>query len=176
MSEYYVLMVNQTGTDDSVISNLKNIESVKIAYGVFGPYDVIAKLESSQDTAIENDISTKIRKIPQIRSTLTLEVNPEDGFVKTTNVENEVLEKHMAQAFVIIHCNRSNEKKIIQSLNDIAEIIETNVLVGSYEILSKIVAPTYNDISAIISNKIRKLPGIKSTITLNVVGNQGFNK
>ena len=174
MSEYYVLMVNQTGTDDFVISNLKNIESVKIAYGVFGPYDVIAKLESSQDTTIENDISTKIRKIPQIRSTLTLEVNPDDSFVKT-NVENEVLEKHMAQALVIIHCNRSNEK-IIQSLNDIAEIIETNVLVGSYEILSKIVAPTYNDISAIISNKIRKLPGIKSTITLNVVGNQGFNK
>lgn len=175
MPQYYVLMVNQTGTDDSVIFKLKTIDSVKFASGVFGPYDIIAKLESPNDATITQDISNRIRKIPQIRSTLTLEVNPDEGFVKTSKIENEILEKHMAQAFVIIHCNRSSEKEIIQSLSNIPEVIETNVLVGSYEILSKIVAPTYNDISEIIGNKIRKLE-IKSTITLNVVANQGFSK
>ncbi|PIW33162.1 MAG: AsnC family transcriptional regulator, partial [Nitrosopumilales archaeon CG15_BIG_FIL_POST_REV_8_21_14_020_37_12] len=32
MSEYCVLLVNETGTDDSVISALRNIETVKAAY------------------------------------------------------------------------------------------------------------------------------------------------
>ncbi|MBL7018810.1 MAG: Lrp/AsnC ligand binding domain-containing protein, partial [Nitrosopumilus sp.] len=51
-----------------------------------------------------------------------------------------------------------------------------DMLVGNYEIICKIAAPTYNDISEIISKKIRKMPGIKSTITINVVNNQGFSR
>jgi DNA-binding Lrp family transcriptional regulator len=49
-------------------------------------------------------------------------------------------------------------------------------LIGSFEILCTIVAPTYNEISDVVTNKIRKIPNIKSTITLNVVENQGFRK
>ena len=176
MSEYYVLLVNDTGTDDSVLSNLKNIETVKAAYGAFGPYDVIVKLESSDDIKVEQDISRKIRSLPQIRSTLTLEIHANDGFKKTSKVENEVLEKHMVQAYVMIHCNHSHESQVIENLKNIPEVIETNVLVGSYELICKIIAPTYNEISEVIGKKIRKLSNIKSTITLNIVDNQGFQK
>ena len=176
MSKFYVLLVNQTGTDDSVIANLKNIETVKAAYGSFGPYDVIAKLESPDEIKIEKDISKKIRKIPQIRSTLTLEVHGDGGFTKTTEDENKVLESHMVQAYVMIHCNRSNESEIIEKLKKIPEIIETNILVGTYEIICKIVAPTYNEISDLISKKIRNIENIKSTTTINVIEKQGFQK
>ena len=176
MSEYYVLMVNETGTDDSVIHNLKNIETVKDAYGVFGPYDAIVKLESADEKRVEKDISQVIRKLPQIRSTLTLGIHKEGGFRKTTPVENEILEKHMAQAFVMIHCNRSNESQVIESLKRTPEVVETNVLIGSYEIISKVIAPTYNEISDVIANKMRKVEGIKTTTTLNIIGNQGFHK
>lgn len=176
MSEYYVLLVNDIGTDDSVISSLKNIETVKAAYGAFGPYDVIVKLESPDEIKIEQDISRKIRKLPQIRSTLTLEIHENGGFRKTNRVENEVLEKHMVQAYVMIHCNHSHESQVIENLKKIPEVIETNVLVGSYELICKIIAPTYNEISEVIGKKIRKLENIKSTITLNIVGDQGFQK
>ncbi len=50
------------------------------------------------------------------------------------------------------------------------------MLIGSYEIICKITAPTYNDISEIISKKIRKIPGIKSTVTINIINNQGFSR
>ena len=176
MSEYYVLTVNDTGTDDSVIYALKNIETVKTAYGAFGPYDIISKLESDDEPKLEKDISSKVRKIPQVRSTLTLEVAKGKGFRKTNSDENEVLEKHMAQSFVIIHCKHSDESQVMENLKKISEIIEANVLIGSYEILCKIVAPSYNEISDVITNKIRKIPNIKSTITLNIVENQGFQK
>jgi DNA-binding Lrp family transcriptional regulator len=65
---------------------------------------------------------------------------------------------------------------VLQNLKDIPEVIEADILVGSYEMICKIVAPTYNEISDVVSKKIRKLGNIKSTITLNVVEKQGFSK
>jgi DNA-binding Lrp family transcriptional regulator len=82
----------------------------------------------------------------------------------------------MAQAFVTIHCLKSDESKILQSLEEIPEVVEADMLVGNYEIICKIAAPTYNDISEIISKRIRKIPGIKSTITINIINNQGFSR
>jgi len=82
----------------------------------------------------------------------------------------------MAQAFITIHCSKLDESSIMKNLEEIPEVIEVDVLVGNYEMICKIAAPTYNDISEIISKKIRKIPGIKSTITINVINNQGFSK
>lgn len=176
MSKAYVLIINESGTEDSVISNLHKIESVTEAHGTFGPYDILTKLESNDEQKIQNDISNGIRKIQKICSTLTLLVNEKDGFRKITKSEKDVLDKYMAQAFIIIHCNRSQESPILQELKKITEVVEADSLIGSFEIICKLVAPTYNDISDIIGKKIRKITNIKSTITLNVVGNQGFSK
>ena len=176
MPKAYVLIANESGTEDSVISNLNKIESVKEAHGTFGSYDILTKLESNDEGKIQHDISNGIRKIQKIYSTLTLLVNDKESFRKTTKSEEEILEKYMAQAFVIIHCNRSQESVILQELEKITEVVEANNLIGSFEIICKLVAPTYIDISDTISKKIRKITNIKSTITLNVVGNQGFSK
>ncbi|QUC64139.1 Lrp/AsnC ligand binding domain-containing protein [Nitrosopumilus sp. K4] len=175
MSEYYILFANETGTDDSVISKLRNIDTVKSAHGAFGQYDVIAKIESDNQSKAEQDITNKIRKIPQVRSTLTLEVNGV-GFRKTNEVENEILEMHSVVAYVMIHCSSSDESEVIEELKNIPEVIEASELTGSFEIICKVVAPSYNEISEVIANKIRKIKNIKSTTTLNIVGNQGFQK
>jgi DNA-binding Lrp family transcriptional regulator len=103
-------------------------------------------------------------------------VNEDQSFKKITKSEKEILDKYMAQAFIIIHCHRSQEPTILQELEKIPEILEADHLIGSFEIICKLAAPTYNDISDIISKKIRKIQNIKSTITLNIVDNQGFNK
>jgi DNA-binding Lrp family transcriptional regulator len=176
MEKAYVLIVNESGTEDSVISNLNHIPSITSAFGTFGAYDILTKLESSDEQAIQQDISNGIRKISNIRSTLTLLVDKKPGILKTNKIEQEVLDTHMAQAFITIHCAKSDESSIMNSLDKIPEIIEADMLVGSFEIICKIAAPTYNDISEIISKKIRKIDGIKSTITINVVNNQGFSK
>lgn len=176
MSKAYVLIVNDTGTEDSVISNLNRIPSVTNAFGTFGTYDILTKLESPNEQIIQNDISNGIRKISNIRSTLTLLVDKKPGISKTNEIEQKVLDAHMTQAFVTIHCSKSDESDVMKKLEGIPEVIEADVLVGNYEIICKIAAPTYNDISEIVSKKIRKIPGIKSTITINVINNQGFNR
>ena len=172
----FVLIVNESGKEDSVLSNLNGISSVKNAFGTFGAYDIIAKLESENEDNIQKDISDKIRKISNIRSTLTLLVDSKPGISKTNRSEEKILEDHMAQAYVLIHCSTTNESDVLKNLKQIPEVISADILVGNYEIICKIVAPTYNEISQIISTKIRKIPNLKSTTTINVIHNQGFNK
>ena len=62
----------ELGSEEAVISELKFIEDVKEVHGTFGAYDVLAKVESGQVEALREAITWKVRKIPKIRSTLTL--------------------------------------------------------------------------------------------------------
>ena len=160
--------------DDSVISNLSNLSSIVDAFGTFGTYDILTKLESPDEQTIHNDISNGIRKLAHVRSTLTLLVDRTPGILKTTDVEETVLNDHTSQAFVGIRCFKSLESNIVESLGKIPEVISADILIGSYEILCRVVAPTYNDISDIISKKIRKIPGIRSTVTINVINHKQF--
>ena len=176
MVKAYVLIINESGTEDSVISNLKNIPSITDAFGTFGTWDILTKLVSSNEENIQHDISKGIRKISNIRSTLTLLVDEKLGFLKTNEIEQKVLDKYMAKAFVTIHCSKSDEYSVMKNLEEIPEVIEANVLVGHNELICKIMSPTYNDISEIVSKKVRKIHGIKSTNTINVINNQGFSR
>ena len=176
MAKAYVLIVTESGKEDSVISYLKNIPSITDAFGTFGSYDILTKLESSSEQNIQNDISNGIRKIPNIRATLTLLVDKNPGITKINKIEREVLDTYMAHAFVTVHCLKSDESTVMELLEIIPEVIEIDRLIGHYEIICKITAPTYTDISEIISKKIRMISEIKSTITTNVINNQGFSK
>jgi len=174
MAKVYVLISCESGTDASVISNLKQINIVKEAYGIFGTYDVLAKLESESDFELNRTLLKKIRQIKKIRATLTLQTDGKDHFGKTLDrSEKDVLETYMATAYVLISCWIDEKLTILQCLSKIPEVIEGDIVMGSYEIICKVVAPTYNDISDIITRKIRTLKNIKSTSTLNVIEEQG---
>ena len=72
MATGYVLINCELGAEEVVISELKAIEGVKEVHGTFGAYDILAKVESDQVEKLRETITWKIRKIPKIRSTLTL--------------------------------------------------------------------------------------------------------
>ena len=72
MATAYVLINCELGSEEFVISELKSIEGVVEVHGTFGAYDILAKAESSQVETLREIITWKIRKIPKIRSTLTL--------------------------------------------------------------------------------------------------------
>ena len=79
----------------------------------------------------------------------------------------------MAQAYVLINCKKEAEQKVLQNLTEIPEVIEGSAVIGHYEILCRVIAPTYNEISDVVTKKIRKFKDIKSTSTLNVIEEQG---
>ena len=72
MAIAYVLINCELGSEESIIQQLKNIDSVIEVHGTFGAYDILAKVESPTVEVLRESITWKIRKIDQIRSTLTL--------------------------------------------------------------------------------------------------------
>ena len=72
MSEAYVLINCDLGSEESVIEELKHVNSVKEVHGTFGAYDIVAKVASEKPEALREAITWQIRKINNVRSTLTL--------------------------------------------------------------------------------------------------------
>jgi len=76
----FVLVSTEIGFEKEVLERLKDIKEVKEAYVVFGVYDLVTKVETSDVDELKNIISNKIRQIPHVRATLTMIVA--EGFVK----------------------------------------------------------------------------------------------
>lgn len=72
MSTAYVLINCDLGSEEEIISELKTIQGVREVHGVFGAYDILAKVESDKMETLRETITWKIRKIHKVRSTLTL--------------------------------------------------------------------------------------------------------
>jgi len=62
------------GCDEQVSEVLKHISDVKEVHGIFGAYDILAKVESADVKNLRETMTEKIRKIDKVKSTLTLMV------------------------------------------------------------------------------------------------------
>ncbi len=72
METAYVLVSCDLGSEDTIIEDLKHIESVREVHGTFGAYDIIAKIENLNRDKLRETIIWNIRKLEHVRSTLTL--------------------------------------------------------------------------------------------------------
>jgi len=72
MATAYVLINCDLGYEGEIIDEIKQLEDVKEANGVFGAYDILAKVESANVENLRDTIAWKIRKLNRVRSTLTL--------------------------------------------------------------------------------------------------------
>ena len=72
MTQAFVLINCELGSEEQIISELKTFEDVQEVHGTFGAYDIIVKVSSESVEKIRETITWKIRKIGKIRSTLTL--------------------------------------------------------------------------------------------------------
>ncbi len=74
MPKAYVLINCFIGSEESVMSKLKETDLVKEVHGVFGAYDIVVLVEADTVESLRDTITWKIRKIEKIRSTLTMMV------------------------------------------------------------------------------------------------------
>ncbi len=75
----------------------------------------------------------------------------------------------MAKAFVLMGCKLGTEKSIISELKSIENVKEVHGTLGLYDIIVKIEADSDEKIKKTITEKIRKVGNIGSTMTLNKV-------
>ena len=72
MPTAYVLLNCVLGSEEKVIEQLKQIESIKEVSGTFGLYDILAKLQATNIEDLRNGITQQIRNIGKVTGTLTL--------------------------------------------------------------------------------------------------------
>lgn len=79
----------------------------------------------------------------------------------------------MPTAFVIIHCEPTQTYYVIRNLKNLPQVKSADDVFGYYEIVCKVEAPTQSELEKTITNKIRKIEHIISTMTLTVIEGQG---
>ena len=78
----------------------------------------------------------------------------------------------MAMAFVLINCELGAKEFVISELKEIETVREVRGVLGAYDILVKLEAGSFDEISKTVTLKIRKLDKIRFTMTLNVIKGQ----
>jgi transcriptional regulator, AsnC family len=70
--EAVVFLNIDVGSEDKIMEQLATIPEVKAVYFVYGPYDIVIKIEAPDIDKIRSMVREKVRKIDGIRSTTTL--------------------------------------------------------------------------------------------------------
>ncbi len=74
----------------------------------------------------------------------------------------------MPNAFVLLNAELGREKNIIRDLKNLEEVKEVFRVYGVYDIIAKVESDTMDKVKEIIIWKLRKLTGVKSTLTMMV--------
>ena len=173
MSKAYVLINCDLGSEKNVISSLKKVEDVKEAHGTLGLYDIILKIESESEEKITKTVTQIIRKMPKIHSTMTLtRSESEKLFQPSEKLIGAMLGQNIAQAYVVIHCDKGEEYTILKNLTHIPEVKEADVVFGYYDVICRLEAPEYKILENVITKAIRSLPHIRTSMTLNIIKEQ----
>jgi DNA-binding Lrp family transcriptional regulator len=72
MPKAFVLMNAELGSEDSLVNDLRKLESVKEVYQVYGVYDIVAQVEADTMERVKETITWKLRKLNGVKSTLTM--------------------------------------------------------------------------------------------------------
>ena len=73
-SKAYVVFHCEKGQEYPILKNLCKIPEVKEADVVFGYYDVICRMESSSEEVLQDVITRAIRGIPNLKTSMTLNI------------------------------------------------------------------------------------------------------
>lgn len=72
MESLYILVNCDLGSEIEIINALTKIPEVKEVRGTYGIYDIFIKVQAESGEVLEEIVTHKIRRIPKVRSTVTL--------------------------------------------------------------------------------------------------------
>lgn len=71
--------------------------------------------------------------------------------------------------FVLLNCDLGAEEYLLEVLKQIPEVKNAYVTFGAYDIIIEIHAKSQDEFDKTVSNKIRRLSRVMSTMTLKVI-------
>lgn len=79
----------------------------------------------------------------------------------------------MPTAYILVNCTLGSEEKLIGEISKFPDVKEVRGTYGVHDIFVKVKSENTESMNHVITNKIRKIPGITSTVTLVVIEEQG---
>jgi DNA-binding Lrp family transcriptional regulator len=79
MPTAYILVNCILGSEENVIKQIAEVPSVKEVRGTYGVHDIFVKVKSDTNESLNHIITSKIRRISGITSTVTLMVIEAQG-------------------------------------------------------------------------------------------------
>ncbi len=79
----------------------------------------------------------------------------------------------MEIVYLLIQCDMGSEIDIIEKMTQLSQVKEVRGTYGIYDIFVKIQTETREEMEDLITHEIRKVPKIRSTITLHPILSQG---
>jgi DNA-binding Lrp family transcriptional regulator len=74
-----------------------------------------------------------------------------------------------AKAFVLINAEVGREQDLIRQLRSIPNVTEVHVVYGVYDVIAKVEANTMEKVKETITNSLRRLDNVRSTLTMIAV-------
>jgi DNA-binding Lrp family transcriptional regulator len=75
----------------------------------------------------------------------------------------------MPRAFVLVNAELGYETKLADEMKGISGVNEAYTIYGVYDLLLKVEAQTMDKLKEFISTKIRRMRGVKSTLTMLIM-------
>jgi len=75
----------------------------------------------------------------------------------------------MPLAFIFINSEVSSEDEVVKALRKMENVKEACVVYGVYDIVAKVEADTIGKLKEVIASKVRRVSGVRSTLTMIVV-------
>jgi DNA-binding Lrp family transcriptional regulator len=79
MPTAYILANCLVGSEEKIIKDIAELPEVKEVRGTYGVHDIFVKVKSDTTQSLNNTMTSKIRKISGITSTVTLIVIEDQG-------------------------------------------------------------------------------------------------
>jgi DNA-binding Lrp family transcriptional regulator len=80
------------------------------------------------------------------------------------------LVKKLALAFILVNVETGMENEVLQEVSKVPGVREAYLVYGVYDLLVKIEADSAGALREAVINHIRRLSGVRSTLTMMVVG------
>uniref|UniRef100_A0A7C2ZSD6 Lrp/AsnC family transcriptional regulator n=1 Tax=Ignisphaera aggregans TaxID=334771 RepID=A0A7C2ZSD6_9CREN len=72
MPKALLLINTEVGAEEEVLNAIRNVEGVTNASLVYGIYDLFVEIEADSVDKLKDIITSNIRKLPKVRSTITM--------------------------------------------------------------------------------------------------------
>jgi DNA-binding Lrp family transcriptional regulator len=71
MTTAFLFINADVGAEDKVVVELRKVANVKEAYVTYGVYDIVARVEAESLEKLKEIVTSKVRQLDNVRSTLT---------------------------------------------------------------------------------------------------------